>query len=65
MKDGAEASLDALVGPTSSATTRETFRRKLHAGEEGVDERSHVEVSLPLLGFADPRSPPRRILRGK
>jgi ATP-dependent HslUV protease ATP-binding subunit HslU len=28
-----ERVLDALVGPTSSAATRETFRRKLHAGE--------------------------------
>jgi ATP-dependent HslUV protease ATP-binding subunit HslU len=39
-----ERMLDALVGATSSAATRETFRRKLRAGE--LDDKE-VEIELP------------------
>jgi ATP-dependent HslUV protease ATP-binding subunit HslU len=39
-----ERILDALVGATSSSATRESFRRKLHAGE--LDDKD-VEVELP------------------
>ena len=46
-----ERVLDALVGPTSSATTRETFRRKLHAGELNDKE---IEVELPQSGSGLP-----------
>jgi ATP-dependent HslUV protease ATP-binding subunit HslU len=46
-----ERVLDALVGPTSSAATRETFRRKLHAGELNDKE---IEVELPQSGTGMP-----------
>src|SRR5580704_11323632 len=39
-----ERMLDALVGASSSAATRETFRRKLRAGE--LDDKE-VEIELP------------------
>ena len=39
--------LDALVGATSSAATRETFRRKLRAGE--LDDKE-IEIELPQSG---------------
>jgi ATP-dependent HslUV protease ATP-binding subunit HslU len=39
-----ERVLDALVGSTSSAATRDAFRRKLHAGELNNKE---IEVELP------------------
>ena len=42
-----ERVLDALVGATSSAATRETFRRKLRAGELNDKE---IEVELPQSG---------------
>ena len=42
-----ERVLDALVGSTSSAATREAFRRKLHAGELNDKE---IEVELPQSG---------------
>jgi ATP-dependent HslUV protease ATP-binding subunit HslU len=42
-----ERVLDALVGATSSASTRDAFRRKLHAGE--LDDKE-VEVELPQGG---------------
>ena len=42
-----ERILDALVGATSSSATRESFRRKLHAGE--LDDKD-VEVELPQGG---------------
>jgi ATP-dependent HslUV protease ATP-binding subunit HslU len=46
-----ERMLDALVGAASSATTRETFRRKLRAGE--LDEKE-VEIELPQSGGGMP-----------
>ena len=46
-----ERVLDALVGATSSAATRETFRRKLHAGELNDKE---IEVELPQSGAGLP-----------
>jgi ATP-dependent HslUV protease ATP-binding subunit HslU len=42
-----ERMLDALVGASSSAPTRETFRRKLRAGE--LDDKE-VEIELPQGG---------------
>jgi ATP-dependent HslUV protease ATP-binding subunit HslU len=39
-----ERVLDALVGASSSAATRETFRKKLRAGELGDKE---IEIELP------------------
>ena len=46
-----ERLLDALVGATSSSGTRETFRRKLRAGE--LDEKD-VEIELPQSGGGMP-----------
>ena len=46
-----ERLLDALVGATSSSATRETFRRKLRAGE--LDEKD-VEIELPQSGGGMP-----------
>jgi ATP-dependent HslUV protease ATP-binding subunit HslU len=46
-----ERMLDALVGASSSAPTRETFRRKLRAGE--LDDKE-VEVELPQSGGGMP-----------
>jgi ATP-dependent HslUV protease ATP-binding subunit HslU len=46
-----ERMLDALVGAASSPATRETFRRKLRAGE--LDEKE-VEVELPQSGGGMP-----------
>ena len=46
-----ERMLDALVGAASSAPTRETFRRKLRAGE--LDDKE-VEVELPQGGGGMP-----------
>jgi ATP-dependent HslUV protease ATP-binding subunit HslU len=46
-----ERVLDALVGSTSSAATREAFRRKLHAGELNEKE---IEVELPQSGSGMP-----------
>ncbi len=46
-----ERVLDALVGSTSSAATRETFRRKLRAGELNDKE---IEVELPQSGSGLP-----------
>jgi ATP-dependent HslUV protease ATP-binding subunit HslU len=46
-----ERVLDALVGATSSAATRETFRRKLHAGELNDKE---IEVEMPQSGSGLP-----------
>ncbi len=46
-----ERMLDALVGATSSAPTRETFRRKLRAGE--LDDKD-VEIELPQSGGGMP-----------
>jgi ATP-dependent HslUV protease ATP-binding subunit HslU len=46
-----ERVLDALVGSTSSSATRETFRRKLHAGELNDKE---IEVELPQSGSGLP-----------
>ena len=46
-----ERILDALVGPASSAGTREAFRRKLHAGELKDKE---IEVELPQSGSGVP-----------
>src|SRR6202158_1428447 len=42
-----ERVVDALVGPASSPGTRETFRRKLRAGELNDKE---IEVELPQRG---------------
>ncbi|MDB5641821.1 MAG: HslU--HslV peptidase ATPase subunit [Hyphomicrobiales bacterium] len=54
-----ERVLDALVGKTSSAATRESFRRKLHAGE--LDEKEvDIEVSQgasPMPMFELPNMP--------
>ncbi|MGH7011018.1 MAG: AAA family ATPase, partial [Caulobacteraceae bacterium] len=54
-----ERILDALVGPSAGAATRESFRRKLRAGE--LDDRD-VELTLadaasPLQGFDIPGQP--------
>ena len=46
-----ERVLDALVGPGSSSTTRETFRRKLRAGELNEKE---IEIELQASGAAMP-----------
>ncbi len=46
-----ERMLDALVGATSSASTREAFRRKLRAGELNDKE---VEIELPQSGGGMP-----------
>jgi ATP-dependent HslUV protease ATP-binding subunit HslU len=46
-----ERVLDALVGSTSSSSTREAFRRKLHAGELNDKE---IEVELPQSGSGLP-----------
>jgi len=46
-----ERMLDALVGASSSAPTRETFRRKLRAGE--LDDKE-VEIDLPQGGSGMP-----------
>src|SRR6201995_3835769 len=46
-----ERVLDALVGSTSSAATRDTFRRKLRAGELNDKE---IEVELPQSGSGMP-----------
>jgi ATP-dependent HslUV protease ATP-binding subunit HslU len=46
-----ERVLDALVGPASSPGTRETFRRKLRAGELNDKE---IEVELPQSGSGMP-----------
>src|ERR1700687_5115506 len=46
-----ERVLDALVGSTSSPATRETFRRKLRAGELNDKE---IEVELPQSGSGMP-----------
>jgi ATP-dependent HslUV protease ATP-binding subunit HslU len=46
-----ERMLDALVGASSSAATRDTFRRKLRAGE--LDDKE-VEVELPQGGGGMP-----------
>jgi ATP-dependent HslUV protease ATP-binding subunit HslU len=46
-----ERVLDALVGSTSSAATRDAFRRKLHAGELNDKE---IEVELPQSGTGMP-----------
>ena len=43
--------LDALVGSTSSAATRDAFRRKLRAGELNDKE---IEVELPQSGSGLP-----------
>ena len=42
-----ERVLDALVGASSSAATRETFRKRLRAGELGDKE---IEIELPQGG---------------
>ncbi len=44
-----ERVLDALVGPTSSPATRDSFRRKLRNGE--MDDKE-IEVELPTGGAA-------------
>ena len=44
-----ERVLDALVGANSSAATRETFRKKLRAGELGDKE---IDIELPQGGGA-------------
>jgi ATP-dependent HslUV protease ATP-binding subunit HslU len=46
-----ERVLDALVGSTSSAATREAFRRKLHTGDLNDKE---IEVELPQSGAGLP-----------
>ncbi|HEY1941990.1 MAG TPA: ATP-dependent protease ATPase subunit HslU [Roseiarcus sp.] len=46
-----ERMLDALVGASSSSTTRETFRRKLRGGELNHKE---VEIELPQSGGGMP-----------
>ncbi|HYA73726.1 MAG TPA: ATP-dependent protease ATPase subunit HslU [Roseiarcus sp.] len=46
-----ERMLDALVGASSSASTREAFRRKLRAGE--LDDKE-VEIDLPQGGGGMP-----------
>ncbi len=46
-----ERVLDALVGSSSSAATREAFRRKLHAGELNDKE---IEIELPQSGGGMP-----------
>ena len=46
-----ERVLDALVGSTSSSATRDTFRRKLRAGELNDKE---IEVELPQSGSGMP-----------
>ena len=46
-----ERMLDALVGATSSSATRDTFRRKLRAGELNDKE---VEIELPQSGGGMP-----------
>jgi len=46
-----ERMLDALVGASSSAPTRETFRRRLRAGE--LDDKE-VEIELPQSGGGMP-----------
>ena len=46
-----ERMLDALVGASSSAPTRETFRRKLRAGE--LDDKE-IEIELPQGGGGMP-----------
>src|SRR6201993_2272212 len=46
-----ERVLDALVGATSSAATRDAFRRKLHAGELNDKE---IELELPQSGAGMP-----------
>jgi ATP-dependent HslUV protease ATP-binding subunit HslU len=46
-----ERVLDALVGSTSSPATRETFRRKLRAGELSDKE---IELELPQSGSGMP-----------
>ena len=46
-----ERVLDALVGSTSSAATRDAFRRKLRAGELNDKE---IEVELPQSGSGMP-----------
>ena len=43
--------LDALVGANAAATTRETFRRKLVAGE--LDDKE-IEIELPQSGSSAP-----------
>ena len=50
-----ERVLDALVGPTSSATTRETFRRKLHAGELN-DKGDRGRIAAERVRSADVRT---------
>src|SRR4029077_4519482 len=47
-----ERGLDALVGSTSSPATRDTFRRKLRAGELNDKE---IEVELPQSGSGPSR----------
>ena len=46
-----ERLLDALVGAASSQTTRDVFRRKLHAGE--LDDKE-IEIELPQTGAGLP-----------
>ena len=46
-----ERVLDALVGVTSSAATRDGFRRKLHAGD--LDHKE-IEIELPQSGGGMP-----------
>jgi ATP-dependent HslUV protease ATP-binding subunit HslU len=46
-----ERMLDALVGASSSAATRETFRRKLRGGE--LDDKE-IEIDLPQSGGGMP-----------
>ncbi len=46
-----ERLLDALVGAGSSQTTRDVFRRKLHAGE--LDDKE-IEIELPQTGAGLP-----------
>jgi ATP-dependent HslUV protease ATP-binding subunit HslU len=46
-----ERVVDALVGATSSASTREAFRRKLRAGE--LDDKD-IEIDLPQGGSGVP-----------
>ncbi|MGH6993332.1 MAG: ATP-dependent protease ATPase subunit HslU [Caulobacteraceae bacterium] len=54
-----ERILDALVGPSAGAATRESFRRKLRAGE--LDDRdvelTIADASSPLQGFDIPGQP--------
>jgi ATP-dependent HslUV protease ATP-binding subunit HslU len=46
-----ERVVDALVGATASASTRDAFRRKLRAGE--LDDKE-IEIELPQAGSAMP-----------